>query len=108
MAITVTKAPNGLDVRGNKVSVTCNVVWTTYTASGEPLTARQLGLTTIDYLEVEPSAYGGISLVYDFAASPKLHAYVPNATPTLAATEVTGGTDLSWLGTVKIRANGTS
>ena len=106
MAITVTRAPNGIDVRGNKVSITSNVVFTTYTAAGEPLTARQLGLTTIDYLEIEPSSYGGVSLVYDYAATPRLHAYTAATPATNPATEVAGAVDLSWLGTVKIRASG--
>lgn len=108
MAITVTRAPNGLTITGNKITTLSNVAFTTYTSGGEPLTPRQLGLTAIDYLEIEPSAYGGVSLVYDFAASPKLHAYVTNATPSSAAVEVTASTDLAWLGTVKIRASGVS
>lgn len=104
MAITVTRT--GLNVIGNKVQTLSTVVFTTYTASGEPLTARQLGLTSVEFCEVDPPAYGGVSLVYDYAASPKLHAYVTNATPSSAAVEVTGSTDLSWLGTVRVRATG--
>ena len=109
MAITLTLAPNGIEDFGAKVAKTYNLVFTTYTAGGENLTPRMMGMTAFDFLEVEPSVYGGISLVYDWnATTPKLHAYVPNVTPTLAATEVTGGTDISWLGTIKLRARGTS
>ena len=107
MAITLTLAPNGIEDFGNKVAKTYNMAFTTYTAAGENLTAAMLGMRTIDFLEIEPSVYGGISLVYDFnVTTPKLHAYTPNATPTLAAVEVPGATDLSWLGTIKLRARG--
>lgn len=109
MAITLTLAPNGIEDFGNKVAKSYNLVFTTYTSGGENLTPALLGMRAIDFIEIEPSCYGGISLVYDWnATTPKLHAYVPNATPTLAATEVTGGTDISWLGTIKVRVRGIS
>jgi hypothetical protein len=109
MALTLTLAPNGIEVGSNKVTKTWNAAFTTYTALGEPLTPRQLGMTALDFLEIEPSAYGGVSLVYDWnATTPKLQAYVTNATPSSVAVEVTAATDLSWLGMIKLRARGTS
>lgn len=107
MALTLTPAPNGIEVQGNKVTRTWNATFTTYTALGEPLTPRQLGMVSLDFLEIEPQDYGGVSLVYDVAGQ-KLRAYVPNATASSAAVEVTAATDISWLGTVKLRARGLS
>lgn len=107
MAITLTPARNGIDVHGNRVWRTWNVVWTTYTALGEPLTARQLGMTSLDFVDIEPAGYGGVSLVYD-PVGQLLHAYTAATPATNPATEVAGATDLSWLGTVKLRAAGTS
>jgi hypothetical protein len=107
MALTLTPAPNGIEVQGNKVTRTWNATFTTYTAAGEPLTPRQLGLVALDFMEIEPQAYGGVSLVYDVAGQ-KLRAYVTNATPSSVAVEVTGATDIAWLGTVKLRARGIS
>lgn len=107
MALTLTPAPNGIEVNGNKVARTWNAAFTTYTSTGEPLTARQLGMTTLDFLEIEPQAYGGVSLVYDTAGQ-KLRAYVTNATPSSVAVEVTAATDLSWMTGIKLRARGLS
>lgn len=107
MAMTLAAAPNGIEVNGNKVTRTWNATFTTYTSAGEPLTPRQLGMTALDFLEIEPQAYGGVSLVYDVAGQ-KLRAYVTNATPSSVAVEVTAATDIAWIGTVKLRARGIS
>ena len=109
MAITITRAPNGVEVSSNKVKTVSNVVFTTYTSGEENLTARMLGLTTIDFLEIEPSSFGGVTLVYDFnATTPKLHAYTAATPATNPGTEVAGATDLSWITPLKIRASGIS
>jgi hypothetical protein len=107
MALTLTPAPNGLEVFGNKIARTWNAALTTYTAAGEPLTPRMLGLTAMDFMEIEPQAYGGVTLVYDTAGQ-KLRAYVTNATPSSVAVEVTAATDLSWFVGIRIRARGIS
>lgn len=105
MALTLTAAPNGIEVNGNKLTRTWNAAISTYTAAGEPLVPRQLGLVSLDFIEVEPQAYGGVSLVYDTPGQ-KLRAYVTNATPSSVAVEVAGATDLSWITGLKLRARG--
>ena len=105
MALTLTAAPNGITVSGNKVTRTWNAAFTTYTSGGEPLTARQLGLTRVEFLEIEPASLGGLSLRYN-PTTALLQAYIPNATPASVATEVTAATDLSWLTGLQLRAHG--
>jgi hypothetical protein len=59
----------------------------------------------LESVTVEPPAYGGVTLVYDYTVS-KLRAYVTNATPSSAAVEVTAATDLSWMTGLRLRAWG--
>jgi hypothetical protein len=105
MALTVTAARNGIEVHSNKVTRTWNAALTTYTSGGEPLTAKQLGLTSLDFLEIEPQSLGGLSLRYN-PTTALLQAYIPNAVPAAVPTEVTAGTDLSWLTGLQLRAHG--
>ena len=105
MALTLAAAPNGIVVSGNKVTRIWNAAFTTYTSGGEPLTARQLGLSRIDFLDIEPQSLGGLSLSYN-PTTALLQAYIPNATPSSVATEVTAATDLSWVTGLKLRVHG--
>ena len=105
MALTLTAAPNGISVSGNKVTRIWNAAFTTYTSGGEPLTARQLGFTRIDFMEMEPQSQGGLSLSYN-PTTALLQAWIPNATPAAVATEVTAATDLAWLTGLKLRVHG--
>ena len=105
MALALLPVADGIVVSGNRVTRSFQATLTTYTALGEPLTARMLGLSRLEYVDVRQEVYTGVLLLYDVRVA-KLRAFTWTAPATNAAEELAGGTDLSWLTGVRLTAQG--
>ena len=79
MALTVTKSGDWSGMMGNlryaKVTVAFD---SSYPTGGESLTAADLGLKTIDFINIESKS--GVTFEYDYTNN-KILAYVPGMTP---------------------------
>jgi hypothetical protein len=88
MGLTLTRVRDGENVSGAMRMVTWDVAFdSSYLALGEPLTARQLGLRSVNDVQVLQPGAGGLSFVYD-SVNGKLKAL--RGSGNLLVTEATG------------------